>query len=35
VVHAHRGDLLEVRVEDAGVLLDVDTPEDYTRLMQE
>lgn len=35
VVHAHRGDLLEVTVDDAGILLDVDTPEDYTRLMKE
>ncbi len=35
VVHAHRGDLLEVAVDDAGILLDVDTPEDYTRLMKE
>lgn len=35
VVHAHRGDLREVMVDDAGILLDVDTPEDYTRLMKE
>lgn len=35
VVHAHQSDLLEVTVEDAGILLGVDTPEDYTRLMKE
>ena len=35
VVHAHRGDLLEVPVETAGILFDVDTPEDYSRIVGE
>lgn len=33
VVHAYTGDLLDVPVEDEGAFLDVDTPEDYQRLL--
>jgi len=33
VVHAHAHDLLNVEVEDPGILRDVDTPEDYDRLI--
>jgi molybdenum cofactor cytidylyltransferase len=29
VVRAHRGDTLEVETEDEGVILDIDTPEEY------
>jgi len=29
VVRAHRGDTLEVETEDEGILLDIDTPEEY------
>jgi molybdenum cofactor cytidylyltransferase len=29
VVHAHRDDTLEIDTEDAGVLIDIDTPEEY------
>ena len=31
VVHAHAGALAEVAVHDAGVLRDVDTPDDHSR----
>ncbi len=31
VVHWHHGEILEVEVEDPGVLADIDTPEDYRR----
>lgn len=34
VVHAHAADLEEVRVEDAGILVDVDTPAEYRRLLK-
>lgn len=34
VVHAHAHDLLNVEVDDPGILRDVDTPEDYERLLQ-
>ena len=33
VVHAHARDLVNVPVEDEGCLLDVDTPADYTSLL--
>lgn len=29
VVHAHRSDTLEIDTEDAGVTIDIDTPEEY------
>jgi molybdenum cofactor cytidylyltransferase len=32
VVHAHARDVLDVEVDDAGVLADVDAPDDYRRL---
>jgi CTP:molybdopterin cytidylyltransferase MocA len=32
LVRQHSGDVVEVPVEDEGVLLDLDTPEDYERL---
>ena len=35
VVHAHRGDTLEIDTEDEGVTLDIDTPEDYRRYVKE
>lgn len=31
VVHAHRDDTLEIDTEDEGVLVDIDTPEEYRR----
>ncbi len=31
IVHAHASELLRLDVEDRGVLIDVDTPEDYDR----
>lgn len=34
VVHAHADEMEEVAVESPGVLLDVDTPEDYRRLLE-
>ncbi len=34
VVHAHAHDLLNVEVDDPGILRDFDTPEDYDRLLQ-
>jgi CTP:molybdopterin cytidylyltransferase MocA len=33
VVHAHAGLIVDVEVNDPGVLSDVDTPEDYARLV--
>src|SRR5262245_13140813 len=33
VVRAHAGDVLNIEVDDPGVLRDVDTPEDYRRLV--
>lgn len=33
VVRAHRDDILEVAVESEGILEDVDTPEDYVRIL--
>jgi molybdenum cofactor cytidylyltransferase len=33
VVHAHAGRLVEVPVDEAGVLLDVNTPSDYRRVV--
>ncbi len=35
VVRAHPERIVEVRVDDPGVLVDVDTPEDYRRLIRE
>ena len=35
VVHAHRGDLREVPVANSGILFDVDTPDDYSRIVGE
>lgn len=35
VVHAHAGEVEEVEVASPAVLLDVDTPEDYRRLLEE
>lgn len=34
VIQAHEADLLEVEVDEPGVLSDVDTPEDYRRLLE-
>jgi molybdenum cofactor cytidylyltransferase len=34
VVHAHRGDILEIDTEDAGVTIDIDTPEEYQQLVE-
>lgn len=31
VVHAHRDETLEIEVEDEGVVIDIDTPEEYGR----
>jgi molybdenum cofactor cytidylyltransferase len=31
VVHAHRADTLEMETQDAGVTVDIDTPEEYQR----
>ncbi|HWP57976.1 MAG TPA: nucleotidyltransferase family protein [Candidatus Acidoferrales bacterium] len=31
VVRAHRADMLEIETADAGVLIDIDTPEEYRR----
>jgi CTP:molybdopterin cytidylyltransferase MocA len=33
VVHAHAHDLLNVEVDDSGILRDVDTPDDYDRMI--
>ena len=33
VVHAHAGSIADVEVDDPGVVVDVDTPEDYARLV--
>ena len=34
VVRAHEASVLDVEVDDEGVLQDIDTPEDYRRLTQ-
>ena len=34
VVHAHEADLVNVAVDDEGCVIDVDTPDDYARLME-
>ena len=31
VVHAHRDETLEIDTEDAGVTIDIDTPEEYRK----
>lgn len=33
VIHAHRGDTVYIDVEDPGILIDIDTPDDYKRLV--
>jgi len=35
VIHRHEGEVAELPQTDAGVLLDIDTPRDYQRLLQE
>jgi len=35
VVRAHADDLIDLELEDPGIVLDVDTPGDYTRLLNE
>jgi molybdenum cofactor cytidylyltransferase len=35
VVHAHQEDTLEIDTEDEGVTIDIDTPEEYRRLVKE
>ncbi len=35
VVHAHRDETLEIDTEDKGVLIDIDTPEEYRRHVTE
>lgn len=35
VVHSHRDDTLEVETEDQGVVVDIDTPEEYHRYIRE
>lgn len=35
VVHAHAGEIINVQVDDPGCLIDVDTPDDYERLMKD
>ena len=35
VVHAHRDETLEIDTEDEGVLIDIDTPEEYRRHVKE
>jgi molybdenum cofactor cytidylyltransferase len=34
VVHAHRAETLEIETEDEGVVIDVDTPEEYQKLIR-
>jgi CTP:molybdopterin cytidylyltransferase MocA len=34
VVQAHEQDAIDVEVDDAGVLHDIDRPEDYARLVR-
>jgi molybdenum cofactor cytidylyltransferase len=34
VVHAHAADLIDVEVDDPAVVLDVDNPDDYARMME-
>jgi molybdenum cofactor cytidylyltransferase len=35
VVHAHAGQVVNVPVDDAGSLVDIDTPADYQRVMKD
>ena len=35
VVHAHASELLDVELDDPGVVMDVDNPEDYARILDE
>jgi molybdenum cofactor cytidylyltransferase len=35
VVHAHAGDVINLEVDDPGVLADVDTPDDYERIIKD
>jgi CTP:molybdopterin cytidylyltransferase MocA len=35
VVNAHRGDILELETDDAGVTIDIDTPEEYRQHVKE
>jgi CTP:molybdopterin cytidylyltransferase MocA len=35
VVHAHAGDVINLEVDDPGVLVDVDTPDDYERIIKD
>jgi CTP:molybdopterin cytidylyltransferase MocA len=35
VVHAHERDILNLDVEDPGVLHDIDRPEDYARVFDQ
>ncbi len=35
VVHAHAADIVNVEIDDPGVLADVDTPEDYDRIIKD
>jgi molybdenum cofactor cytidylyltransferase len=35
VVHAHAADIINVEIDDPGVLADVDTPEDYDRIIKD
>jgi molybdenum cofactor cytidylyltransferase len=35
VVHAHMADIINLEVDDPGVLADVDTPEDYDRIIKD
>jgi molybdenum cofactor cytidylyltransferase len=35
VVHAHAGELIDVEVDDPGVVLDADNPDDYARILKE
>jgi molybdenum cofactor cytidylyltransferase len=34
VVHAHRADTLEIDTDDEGVTIDIDTPEEYKKLVE-
>jgi molybdenum cofactor cytidylyltransferase len=35
VVHAHASDLIDVELDDPAVIMDVDNPEDYARMLDE
>jgi molybdenum cofactor cytidylyltransferase len=35
VVHAHREDTLEIDTEDEGVVIDIDTPDEYRRFVED